>query len=85
MNNQDRWQLFIKELKVYIEEHHHLPDKHKVESRGLLNKVKYARKKMKEGTLTEDKAKALEEILNMRDFSEHTGGRRKKSDNTENK
>lgn len=68
MTNEERWDAFIIELRTYTAEHHHLPDKHKVENRGLLNKVKYARKKMKEGTLTEDKAKALEEILYMRDF-----------------
>ena len=51
MTNEERWDAFIEELRAYIEEHHHLPDKHKVESRGRLNKVKYARKKMKEGTL----------------------------------
>lgn len=33
---------------------------------------------MKEGTLDEDKAKELERVLEMRDLTIHTGGRRKK-------
>ena len=65
------------ELKTYIEEHHHLPDKHRVENRGLLNFSKYTRKKIKEGTLDEEKARELESVLNMCDLSIHTGGRRK--------
>lgn len=49
MTNEERWTTFIRELREYILEHHHLPDKHKVEHRGLLNQVKYVRKKIKEG------------------------------------
>ena len=52
-------------------------DKHKVENRGLLNFSKYTRKKIKEGTLDEEKARELESVLNMCDLSIHTGGRRK--------
>lgn len=58
-------------------EHHHLPDKHKVEHRGLLNQTKYFRKKMKEGKLEIERVKELEMVLAMRS-DEHTGGRRKK-------
>ena len=64
-------------LKTYIEEYHHLLDKHKEENRGLLNFSKYTRKKIKEGTLDEEKARELESVLNMCDLSIHTGGRRK--------
>ena len=45
------WERNFCELKDYIDEHHHLPDKKKVENRGLLNRVKYNRKKIKAGTL----------------------------------
>lgn len=75
MTNEERWELFITELKAYIEKHHHCPNKHCT----LYNAQKYHRRKMKEGTLPLDKAMALEEILNLRDLSEHTGGRRKAS------
>lgn len=74
-----KWMANYEALKTYIEEHHHLPDKHKVENRGLLNFSKYTRKKIKEETLDEEKARELESVLNMRDLTIHTGGRRKKN------
>lgn len=77
MTNEERWNAFIHDLREYILEHHHLPDKHKVVSRGLLNQTKYFRKKMKEGTLDAKRAQELEAVLSMRS-SEHTGGRKKK-------
>ena len=77
MKNEEKWLANYDGLKTYIEEHHHLPDKHKVENRGLLNFSKYTRKKIKEETLDEEKARELESVLNMRDLSIHTGGRRK--------
>ena len=75
--NDENWITNYEALKTYIEEHHHLPDKHKVENRGLLNFSKYTRKKIKEETLDEEKARELESVLNMRDLTIHTGGRRK--------
>ena len=75
--NDEKWLANYEALKEYIDEHHHLPDKHKVENRGLLNFSKYTRKKIKEGTLDEEKARELDSVLNMCDLSIHTGGRRK--------
>lgn len=77
MTNDERWITFIRDLREYIQEHLHLPDKHKVENRGLLNQTKYFRKKMKDGTLNEERVKELEAVLSMRS-KEHTGGRKKK-------
>lgn len=74
MNNQDRWDMFIRELREYIEEHHLGPSKHTT----LYNQCRYFKRKMKEGSLDEEKAEELEPVLNMRDLSIHTGGRRKK-------
>lgn len=74
MTNEERWVTFIRELKSYIEEHHHCPNKHCT----LYNAQKYYRRKMKDVTLPPDKVNVLEEILNMRDLTEHTGGRQKK-------
>ena len=37
MKNEENWITNYEALKTYIEEHHHLPDKHRVENRGLLN------------------------------------------------
>ena len=74
MTNEERWDAFIVELRAYIEVHHHGANRHT----DLYNRARYYRRKMKEGSLPEDKAKMLNEILNMRDFSEHTGGRKRK-------
>ena len=77
MKNDENCLANYEALKTYIEEHHLLPDKHRVENRGLLNFSKYTRKKIKEETLDEEKARELESVLNMCDLSIHTGGRRK--------
>ena len=65
-------------LKAYILQRGHLPDKHVVENRYLLLWAKYQRKKIKEGTLDEEKPEMFEALLTARS-NEHTGGRRKKS------
>lgn len=77
MTNDEKWITFINELREYILEHHHLPDKHKVENRGLLNQTKYFRMKMKDGTPNAEREQELEAVLSMRS-KEHTGGRKKK-------
>lgn len=77
MTNEERWDMFIDELRTYIGEHHLGPSKHT----SLYNQCKYFRKKMKEGALDVEKVKELEEVLEMRDLSIHTGGRRKKDTN----
>ena len=71
--NEDNWMMHYNELKAYVEVHHHFPDKHKVEFRGLQNWAKYTRKKIKAGTLPEEQRLLFEEL----EASEHTGGRRK--------
>lgn len=75
--NEERWMANYEALKAYIDEHHHLPDKHKVENRSLLNFSKYTRKKIKEGTLDENERAMFEALLATRS-TEHTGGRRKR-------
>ena len=65
-------------LKAYILQRGHLPDKHVVENRALLLWAKYQRKKIKEGTLDEEKREMFEALLATRS-NEHTGGRRKKT------
>ena len=73
MTNEERWVAFINELRAYIEEHHLCPPKHT----KLRNQVVYFRHKMRDGLLSEEKAEELEAVLNMRDLSIHTGGRKK--------
>lgn len=57
------WNRNFRKLKAYIDEHHHLPDKKKVEHRGLLNWVKYNRKKIKAGTLSPEKERLFSDLL----------------------
>lgn len=78
--NDQNFMAFCDELRAYVEEHHLFPDKHT----RLSHKIKYTRKKINEGTLEAKKSKELEAVLSLRS-NEHTGGRKKKSDNTENK
>ena len=74
------WLKNYEALKAYILERGHLPDKHVVENRALLSWAKYQRKKIKEGTLDEEKQGMFESLLATRS-NEHTGGRRKHSPN----
>lgn len=80
--NDAKWYQNYEALKVYILQRGHLPDKHVVENRALLSWAKYQRKKIKEGTLDEEKREMFEALLATRS-NEHTGGRRKKMDNEE--
>ena len=75
MTNDERWHIFIEELRAYVMEHHLFPQKHS----RLSHKVKYTRKKINEGTLEKWKRVMFEEIAEMRDLTIHTGGRRKAS------
>lgn len=75
MTNEQRWTMFISELRAYIEEHHLCPPKHTT----LRNQVVYYRRKMRDGLLPADKAEELERVLGMRDLMIHTGGRKPKA------
>ena len=74
MTNEERWAVFIDELRAYIEENHLGPSKHT----DLYNQTRYYRRKMKDVSLSEERAKALEDILSLRDLTVHTGGRKRK-------
>ena len=76
MTHEESWIQKFEILKAYIEEHHHLPDKKKVENRGLLSWAKYQRKKIKADALDEKKTRLFMELMDSR-LKEHTGGRRK--------
>ena len=73
------WYRNYEALKAYILQRGHLPDKHVVENRALLSWEKYQRKKIKEGTLEEEKREMFEALLATRS-TEHTVGRRKKTE-----
>ena len=79
LKNDFNWFQSFEALKAYILERGHLPDKHVVEKRALLSWAKYQRKKIKEGTLDAEKRALFEALLTTRS-TEHTGGRRKKTE-----
>lgn len=54
------------QLKDYVEQHHQLPDKKKVENRGLLNWWKYNKKLAKLDKLSEEKLRMLQELSDSR-------------------
>lgn len=66
---------FCDELRAYVEEHHLFSAKH----HRLLNKCKYVKRKINEGTLEDWKREMFEEIANSRDLSILTDGRKKES------
>ncbi len=66
--NEQKWQENYAQLKRYIEEHRHLPDKKKVEFRGLLNWWKYNKKLVKQGKLDKDRMMLLQKLSDMRDL-----------------
>ena len=82
MTHEDSWNQNFELLKVYIEEHHHLPDKKKVENRGLLSWAKYQRKRIKAGALDEEKTRLFLELMDSRS-KEHSGGRVRKAESLE--
>ena len=66
--NEQKWHENYERLKAYIVEHHHLPDKKKVENRGLLNWWKYNRKLVKQGIMDSERMALLEQLSDMRDL-----------------
>ena len=70
MKNETRWLENYEQLKLFIQEHGHLPNKKKVENRGLLNWWKYNKKRMKQGALDAEKVRLLTELSNMRDIKQ---------------
>ena len=50
------------QLKHYLLEHHHLPDKRKQENRGLLNWWKYNQKRLKKGICPPEQQRLLEQL-----------------------
>lgn len=67
---EENWLNGYEALKNYIIEHKQLPDKKKVENRGLLNWLKYNKKCMKQGTLDDEKVRMLTELSNMRNIKQ---------------
>ena len=68
----DNWQHNYDLLHEYVAQHGQLPDKKKVENRGLLNWWKYNRRQLKAGTLDAGRAELLEQLSAMRRITAQT-------------
>lgn len=66
MKRDEHWYENYALLKAFIEETGHLPNKKKVENRGLLNWWKYNKKLIKAGKLDGERVRLLEDLSNMR-------------------
>lgn len=73
MKNDEKWMMHYEELRLHVAAHGHFPDKHS----KLCNWVKYQRKRLKAGLMTEEQHRLFETLAESRS-NEHTGGRRKK-------
>lgn len=70
---EDNWQNNYLALKEYVALNRHLPDKKKIENRGLLNWWKYQKKCMKLGKLDAAKLMMLQQLSDMRNVSRPFG------------
>lgn len=67
MNKRElNWLEKYEQLKLYIQANHQLPDKKKVENRGLLNWWKYNQKLIKQNQLDEKRKQMLTTLSHMR-------------------
>lgn len=73
--NEDNWLSKYTALREHVETHGYLTDRHT----QLNHWWKYQKKKRKEGKLTEDQERLLDELMGLR-IHEQTGGRKRKSD-----
>lgn len=66
MTHEEMWLEKYVLLKQFIEKNGHLPNKKKVENRGLLNWWKYNMKLVKQGRLDGERLRLLQELSDMR-------------------
>lgn len=62
----EEWLCKYSLLRDYIGEHGQLPDKKKVENRGLLNWWKYNQKRIRAGKMSSEKTEMLNKLSLMR-------------------
>lgn len=63
---EDKWNANYDALKAFVETYLHLPNKKKVENRGLLNWWKYNQRLIKQGKLAVERVQLLSELSKMR-------------------
>lgn len=63
---EDKWNANYDALKAFVETYRNLPNKKKVENRGLLNWWKYNQRLIKQGKLAVERVQLLSELSKMR-------------------
>lgn len=63
---EDKWNANYDALKAFVETYRYLPNKKKVENRGLLNWWKYNQRLIKQGKLAVERVQLLSELSKMR-------------------
>lgn len=71
--NDEKWMANYEALKAHVSETGHFPDKHTIGNIW----VRYQRKRLKAGLMTEEQKRLFEELATSRSDS-HTGGRKRK-------
>lgn len=71
--NEDKWMANYEAVKAHVAETGHFPDKHTIGN----NTIRYQRKRLKAGLMTDEQKVLFEELAASRSDS-HTGGRRKR-------
>lgn len=64
--SEDKWNANYDALKAFVETYRNLPNKKKVENRGLLNWWKYNQRLIKQGKLAVERVQLLSELSKMR-------------------
>lgn len=72
----EKWLANYEAVKAHVAETGHFPDKHTIGN----NWVRYQRKRLKAGLMTEEQKRLFEELAVSRSDS-HTGGRKKEESN----
>lgn len=64
--NEEKWQKNYEALMIFVRTYRHLPNKKRVENRGLLNWWKYNQRLKKQGKLNAERIKLLNELSDLR-------------------
>lgn len=75
LTNRERWLAKYTALREHVEAHGHLTDRHT----QLNHWWKYQKNKRKEGKLTDEQERLLDELFSLRS-TEHAGGRKRKTE-----
>lgn len=70
---EENWLRNYQALKAFVAEYKHLPNKKKVENRGLLNWWKYNKRLIKLNKLPIEKVNLLSKLNEMRDVKQRKG------------